>query len=196
MNTLTPTFFMLKWILIFGLIQPLTAQTVTSISSRYSDSFVAWDLFGPDTLNPSVPDEEILVGYFQMRWLEVQEDWTEWDFEVDGRKGTIRIKWKNDPSEWELRTYDGKIVTMKTIWRGNFTQWRITDNTQTFTYRSTYTNDLGNWSCNSSAGYFEMEVWNMNDPRDWQLVDQMESVDFSIKLAMIFLTTYYSSPKA
>ena len=187
---------MLKWILVFGLLQPATAQVVTSISTQFSDSFVAWDLFGPDSLSTTVPPEEVVVGSLQLRWLEVQEDWTEWDFEVENRRGTIRLKWKNDPSEWELRTFDGKIVTMKTIWKGNFTQWRITDNDQTYTYRSKYTNDLGSWSCNHSQGYFEMEVWNTSDPRDWQLNDQMESVDFSIKLAMIFLTTYYSSPKA
>lgn len=188
---------MFKWILIFLFIQPASAQVITSISTQYSDSFVAWDLFALDTLNGAEPPEEIAVGILQLRWLEVKEDWTEWDFEVGNRKGTIRLKWKNDPSEWELRTFDGKIVTMKTIWKGNLTQWRITDNSSTYTYRSRYTNDLSSWNCNSSYGTFDMEVWNSSDPRDWQILDQMsESVDLSIKMAMVFLTTYYSSPKA
>lgn len=176
------------------------SQPLSSVATKWADSFVAWDLYGleKDTSNADEPVyEEVQIGTLQQRWIDVREDWTEWDFTLNGQDGTIKIKWKNDPSQWELRTFDGDIVTMKTIWSGDYTEWRITNNSLSFDLKSRYTNDYGEWSvANNKHGDFKVSVASFNDPRDWNITDEMDDeVVPALKLAMLFIVIYHASPK-
>lgn len=182
--------------------QLLQAQVISGVSTQWSDSFVAWDLFSEEIIEPATDSteaevEEYKTGEIKQRWIDVKEDWTEWDMEINGRQGTIKMKWKNDPTYWELRTFDGDIISMKTIWPGDYTQWRISNGDFSLDLKSRYTSDFGEWNVDDSKrGKYTISVQYTNDPRDWAVRDELEEeVPVAMKAAMIFLVIYHSSPK-
>ncbi|MDO8367388.1 MAG: hypothetical protein Q7T20_11365 [Saprospiraceae bacterium] len=176
------------------------APVMTTISSRWQDSFVEWEIFSmvkqPDLEEGEAPDEEY-YGELKLRWLNVREDWSEWDFDLGGQRGTIRQKWKDDPQQWELRTYSGAIITMRTSWNGDFKVWRVSDNTITLNIRSKWTTQLDEWQVQDDTyGNFYLYTLRTRDPRDWAIEDNLDpAISEEMKLAMIFLVIFNSSPK-
>ena len=161
-------------------------KIITAFGINYSDDFTEWGLFG---------NEDEPSGFLKMRW-QVQKDWTEWDFRIGEITGQIKLRSKNDPNIWELRS-SGKVLTMKTIYPNDFNQWRITDDTYTIKYSTKYMNIYDGWEMNgSNTGKFEIYTqWEM-DPRDWIVNDKATlRVTFPFKIAMVFLSSFYSSPK-
>lgn len=172
-------------------------QPLSGVSARWNDSFVEWDVYttNPDTSDPEAPGE-IVAGELKLRWLNVNEDWTQWDFTLGELRGTVRLKWQ-DPNEWELRTYAGDVITMRTAWRNDFKEWRITNNSVALTLRSRWTNQLDEWLVDDpNRGRFYLYTLRERDPRDWAIEDSLdESVSTAMKLAMVFLTVFHSSPR-
>ena len=129
-------------------------QTLSSVSTRWSDSFVEWEIYATmptDTTDTDDPDadsetpQEELYGEFKLRWLNVRNDFSEWDYELGSERGAIRQKWKDDPTQWELRSYTGNIVTIRTMWANDLTEWRVTDNSVTLNLKSRWKNQLDEW---------------------------------------------------
>lgn len=182
---------------------PAGAQTFSGISTRWSDSFVEWEIFAlaADTIPEEeeaseAPDEE-LYGEMKLRWLDLREDWSEWDFNLGEERGTIKMKWKDDPSQWELRTFDGAVVTMRAAWNNDFTEWRVTDNSFSLTLRSRWTNQFDEWQVEDAVrGNFYLYTVYRGDPRDWVIEDGLDaSVSQQMKLALVFLTIFHSTPR-
>lgn len=150
-----------------------------------------------ETPEPPPPPKEELYGEFKLRWLNVREDWTEWDFELGGERGTIRAKWKDDPTQWELRTYTGAVITMRTAWPNDNTEWRVTDNSVTLLLKSRWSNQLDEWLVqDASHGKFYLYTLNRQDPRDWAIEDGLDAtISTPMKLAMVFLTVFQSTPR-
>lgn len=179
------------------------AQTLSSISTRWSDSFVEWELYTkvpkaePDEDDGGEAPDEELYGELKLRWLNLREDWTDWEFSLGGEQGTIRMKWKDDPSQWELRTYGGAVVTMRASWKNDPTEWRVTDNNFSLTLRSRWTNQLDEWLVqDNSRGTFYLYTMTERDPRDWAIDDRLDaSVSQAMKMALIFLTVFHSTPR-
>ena len=185
------------------------AQTITSVSTRWSDSFVEWEVFavmpqqaageeedaGEEEAD-SGPEEE-RYGEFKLRWLNVRDDFSEWDYELGGERGTIRQKWKDDPSQWELRSYDGNVITMRTMWSNDLTEWRVTDNSITLNLRSKWKNQFDAWLVDDAVrGRFYLYTYTERDPRDWAIEDDLDAeVSPAMKMALIFLTVFCGSPK-
>lgn len=176
-------------------------QVFSSIGSRWSDSFVEWDLLAisgdtTDLDEGEAPPEET-VGELKLRWLNVRDDWSEWDFEVFGQRGTIRQKWKDDFTNWELRTYDGAVVTMRAAWSNDLNEWRITDNDFSLTLKSRWTNQLDEWLVqDGSRGRFYMYTLRQRDSRDWAIEDNLHaSVSLPMRMALIFISVFHGSPR-
>ncbi len=181
------------------------SQTLSSISSRWSDSFVEWELYTRATDSipaeeegeaSEAPDEE-LFGELKLRWLNMRDDWTEWDFSLGEERGTIRMKWKDDPSQWELRTYSGSVVTMRAAWKNDPSEWRVTDNNFSLTLRSRWTSQFDEWLVqDNNRGTFYLYTMTEGDPRDWAIDDRLDaSVSQPMKMALIFLTIFHSTPR-
>lgn len=181
-------------------------QTLSSVSTRWSDSFVEWEIYATmptDTTDTDDPDadsetpEEELYGEFKLRWLNVRNDFSEWEYELGGERGSIRQKWKDDPTQWELRSYTGNIVTIRTMWANDLTEWRVTDNSVTLNLKSRWKNQLDEWLVDDATrGRFYLYTFVQNDPRDWAIEDGLdESVSETMKLALIFLVVFVTSPK-
>jgi len=188
--------------LLIGCCASLGAQapTMSTISTRWQDSFAAWEIYAtqrvPDLEEGEEPSEE-LYGDLKLRWLNIRDDWSEWDFELGGNRGTIRQKWKDDLQQWELRTYSGVIVTMRTAWNGDFRQWRVSDNTISLMLKSKWTNQLDQWLVDdSNYGQFYLYTLRSQDPRDWAIEDKLAyEVSEEMKLAMIFLVVFNTTPR-
>lgn len=195
--------YWLPVLIVFCWIFRSEAQTLSGISARWSDSFVEWELFASvaDSTqaedDDSEPPDEELYGEMKLRWLDLRDDWTEWDYNLGDERGTIKMKWKDDPTQWELRTYDGAVVTMRAAWNNDFTEWRVTDNSVSLTLRSRWTNQLDEWQVtDSSRGAFYMYTVYRGDPRDWTIEDGLdESVSQHMKLALVFLSVFHSTPR-
>lgn len=170
------------------------SQTISTVSSRWSDSFVEWDIFSPAD---SEEEEETLYGELKLRWLNIRDDFSEWTYELGGKRGTIRQKWKNDPTQWELRTYEGDVITMKAPWSNDATEWRVTDNSLSLTLKSRWTNQFDEWLVEDTRrGKFYLYTLQSGDPRDWAIEDNLnEEISEPMKMALIFLVIFQSSPK-
>ncbi|MBK8556378.1 MAG: hypothetical protein IPL65_11695 [Lewinellaceae bacterium] len=200
---------MYRWLLIsfLAVVVPalLPAQQLSSIHTRWGDSFVEWEFFNFSTdsmaiqeaidYEESFPEEP--AGEMKLRWLNLRDDWTEWDFEYGDLRGTIKMRWKDDPGFWELRSFNGDIVSMRLAWPGDPTEWRVTDNDITLMFRSRWKNQLNEWECDESQyGTFKVSSFHRQDPRDWAIDDLLdERVPDAMRLAMVFLAVYQSSPK-
>lgn len=193
---LRPLFFV--WSTLF--LSQLHAQTISTVSTRWNDSFVEWDVYaseGQDEAESTDPPEEVLYGELKLRWLNVRDDFSEWTYELNGERGTIKQKWKNDPTQWELRTYTGDVVTMRASWSNDFSEWRLTNNSFSLTLGSRWKNRLDEWLTDDpNRGKFYIYTLREQDPRDWAVEDNLsEEVNEPMKMALIFLAIYHSTPK-
>lgn len=193
---LRPLFFV--WSTLF--LSQLHAQTISTVSTRWNDSFVEWDIYaseGQDEAESTDPPEEVLYGELKLRWLNIRDDFSEWTYELNGERGTIKQKWKNDPTQWELRTYTGDVVTMRASWSNDFSEWRLTNNSFSLTLGSRWKNRLDEWLTDDpNRGKFYIYTLREQDPRDWAVEDNLsEEVNEPMKMALIFLAIYHSTPK-
>ena len=184
----------------------LHAQTLSSVSTRWSDSFVEWEIYAVMPADTTQTDEgededtkpeEELYGEFKLRWLHMRDDFSEWDYELGNERGTIKQKWKDDLSQWELRSYSGNVITMRTMWSKDLSEWRITDNSITLNLKSKWKNQFDEWLVDdSNRGQFYLYTLAERDPRDWAIRDNLdEDVSEAMKMAIIFVTVFCGSPK-
>ena len=176
----------------------LIAQSLLGISTRWSDEFTEWDVYttlGDQNVYYEGEEEFIEVepsGELLMRW-QANLNWAEWDFTVDDVKGSIRQLWKDDPTQWELRI-GTEVVTCRAAWRDDLSEWRITNNSKTLVWKSKYRQSLVEWELRG-GNYGEYYVYEtfQNDPRDWVIVDELDdSIPFSMKMAMAFISIYHN----
>ena len=165
---------------------PLTAQVLTGIGTRWNDTFSEWIVY---------TDEEDREGDLRLRW-RLQNDWTEWEYRLGESTGRIKLKWRDNPNEWEIRGTN-KVVTARTLWNNDFREWRITDNARQLTLKTRYGNLSEEWVLRSSNyGHFEMITSWEGDPRDWIIVDELdEQISLPMKMALVFVVVFHSSPK-
>ena len=162
------------------------AQILTGLGARWNDDFSEWLIF---------TDEEDLEGTLNMTW-QAQNDWTSFDYRIGEASGAIKIKWRNNPNEWETRG-EGKIITGRTRWKDDFREWRITDNNITLLLRSKWANNPNAWLLsNENYGYFEMYMHYRDDFREWVIIDELDSeVSLPMKMMLVFLVMNNSTPK-
>jgi hypothetical protein len=177
------------------------AQDLSGIRTRWGNSFVEWDLMAFDASHGDLAEgalpPEVFVGELKLRWLNVRDDFSEWVFDLDGVRGTIRMPWKNDPTQWELRTYDNQVITMRASWKGDPTEWRVTNNKIALQLGSRWKNQLDEWLVDDPV-YGRLYLYTLNelDPRHWAIEDGLSGdVSTAMKMALIFITVYHSSPK-
>ena len=162
------------------------AQWLTGIGSKWNDSFTEWALF---------TEEDELEGNLEIRWKR-QFDWTVWDYQLGDERGSIKLSFPNDPSQWVIRGSD-EVVTARTRWINDFREWRITNNSITLVFKSRWKNDFNEWMLDDDRfGEFVVVTEWKDDPREWQIIDELnETIGMTMKMAMVFIAIYHSSPK-
>lgn len=170
-----------------GLNSLVFSQTeLFGIGATWDDSYKEWIIYTAD---------EKIEGELSLRWM-TKNDWSEWDYRLEEESGSIKQKWDKDPSQWELRG-GNEIITMKTKWSRDFTEWRITTGSKTLTLKSKYKTHLQEWEISDKKyGTFEMYTTYEDDPRDWDIIDELdEDISFHTKMAILFVVMYNSTPK-
>lgn len=177
---------LLSFFVFCSLVLTVQSQPIGYMATRFSDSFMEWDV---------LDDEESVAGELVLRW-PLQEDWTVWDYEVGDHSGFIKQKFKDDPSQWEVRG-DGTVVTARTIWNNDFSEWRVTNNDITLTLYSRYSNNAEEWLIREeNLGGFYMYTVYEGDPRDWKIESALsEEVPVTMQMALIFLVLFHATPK-
>ena len=162
------------------------AQHVTGLSTQWSDSFSEWIIY---------TDAEELQGELRLRFM-ARDDWREWDYRIGETFGDIKLKWKGKPDEWELRG-NNNIISARTLWNGDFREWRITNNSISLTLKTKWGNQWDEWQLRDDHhGQFTMYTNYESDPRDWIIVDEMDAdISFEMKMMMMFIVVFNSSPK-
>lgn len=194
---------LLLWALLSSILLPVVqaqAPLMTTIASRWQDSFVEWEIYYTPEKDRAEEDDtpkEEYYGELKLRWLNMRDDWSEWEYEVGGQRGNIRQKWKDDPQQWELRSYSGAVITMRTAWKDDFKEWRVSDNSITLVIKSKWSNQLDEWIAqDANYGSFYLYTLHTRDPRDWAIEDKLDpAVSEEMKLAMMFLVVFNSSPR-
>ncbi len=172
----------------FLLINPIftNAQYINGIGTRWNNAFMEWIIYTED---------EDLEGDLTLRW-QLQGDWSEWDYRLGEEIGSIKMKWRDNPSQWELRG-GNEIVTIYMVWPNDIREWRVTNNNVTLTLKSRWGNNLNEWQLkNDKYGHFDIFAQWENDPREWNVWDDLdENISIHMKIALIFIATFHSSPK-
>ena len=152
----------------------------------FDNSFREWNI---------ALDDEDFEAKITQRW-QMQNDWTEWDVACGKKNGVIRQKWKNDPSQWELRLNDD-LVTMRTHWGKDINEWIISDGKQELILETQYTGVPQVWQVKKNKnGKFKIAMFYENDPRDWEIEDNLTAeISDAMKIATTFIAIFHSSPK-
>ena len=128
-----------------------------------------------------------------MTW-RLRNDFSEWNYRIDGRRGSIQKKWDNNPNVWELRS-GSHVISISTVWTGDFSTWRISDGNKTIKIERPFRNvDPIEWRIvGEDADLFFWYNENEADIRDWVIEDYL-SDDFSLelKLAALFVSILHS----
>ena len=164
----------------------LQAQVIVGVSARYDNSFREWDIYD---------DSQSVIGEFVQRWKQTG-DFTEWDVRYADAVGSVRQKWKNDNSRWELRIND-QTITMKMQYPNDPFHWIITDDDISLDYATKYAYKTEDWLVTSKGyGSFAMSEYYEQDPRDWEVFDELDDeVSQAIRLALAFTTIIVSAPQ-
>ncbi|MEY4934988.1 MAG: hypothetical protein RIS64_1347 [Bacteroidota bacterium] len=163
-----------------------SAQTLTSASIRYDDSFGEWLLY------TDIDGEQ---GTLEAPWHR-QNNWTNWNFGIRNKNGTVRAVWQDRLDEWELRG-EGKTITMRQIWKNDANEWRINDGNITLDFKMKRHNDAYEWLMDDKThGVFYVVSDHPNDARDWTIQDDTNvTVSFPMRLAMLFVALHVAAPK-
>ena len=175
--------YLLIWLVFLSIYSSLNAQTILYLQTKWSDDFSEWAFYD---------EEENQIGELRLRWPS-QNDWSEWDFSFFDVNGQLKLKWKDDPNEWELRG-NNEIVTARTLWKNNFREWRIsTDNNSNLTLKSRYGNVIDQWETRNRLFYIETD-WE-GDPRSWKIILE-DAFDYSetALVALVFTSVFHSIP--
>ena len=161
-------------------------QDIIGIHTRWSDSFRDWIIR---------TDQESREGTLEQRW-KLTDNWSAWELRLGDTIAEIRLKWPDDPNLWEIRCM-GVVVTARTLWRDNFLEWRLDDGEDRFVWRSRYGNISNEWILrDEQRGEFSVFTYWENDPREWVVFDNLEEdVSYSMRIAMVFLAVFHSTPK-
>ena len=173
-------------ILLLSLPLALTAQRLTGVSTRYSDSFREWTIY---------TDQDGEAGELTLRWPE-PEQWGDWSYRVGEQSGRIRLKWPNRLDEWEVRG-GNEVATARALWRNDPRDWQLSGRLQSARWRSFYGNSREEWQLSGgNQGNFAMYTAYEGDPRDWVIVDELsEEITLPEKLLMVLVSLYVSTPK-
>ncbi|WP_235297869.1 hypothetical protein [Portibacter marinus] len=162
----------------------LEAQSLFGLHTQWDDDIKQWDI----SLN-----EGELEGSIEMTW-RMRNDFTEWNYKIGDRRGNIQQKWDNNANVWELKSVD-RIVTVSTVWSGDFTSWRVNDGSHTIKIERPYLSaDPIEWRIiaddkDSFFWYNEYEY----DIRDWVIEDYLdETYSLELKLAAVFISILHS----
>jgi len=170
----------------FTLPQAGVAQRMTGAFIKFTNTFREWTI---------VTEDEDLRGELRLKWIHTN-DWTAWDFTLGDTFATIEQKWTEDPNLWIIRC-NGVTVNAKTAWSNEFLRWKLNDGKNQFNWESKYSNQRDEWELETrKEETFKIETYWEGNPTEWIIEDNLpDDVSMAMRIAMLFLTLHFSSPR-
>ena len=162
-------------------------DSISVISTKWSDSFSEWELY-------SSLEDEYPCGELVMRWRQ-NNDWSKWDYRIGEVNGEIRTKWNDRMDEWQLSS-EGSLVTMKTRWPGDFSEWRISDSTGDYIFSVENVSRPEEWEVKyQKTRTFQVYTEFEQDLRSWLIYQEGESFSPTTQMALVFVSIISTVPK-
>jgi len=164
-------------------------QFLLGLHSEFDDSYRSWGIVAEYDSTTQVE------GTLEITWT-LDDDFSEWHYELGEISGEIRQKYLNNPSLWELRQ-GSEVVIIKQKWPGDFSEWIVSSDSASFTIKTRFGNIVDEWR-HVSDRYGELMIYTETpgDARDWQIEDFMEeSIPFSMRMGAVFISIFTSVPK-
>lgn len=159
--------------LYFFIIGATNAQSWLDIRSVWDDSCHEWQIFS-DSLEGKLE----VVGFDAA-------DIVRWNAEWDEYSADIQMKWRNDPSFWELNG-GGYLITARQKWKRDKSEWSIICEGETFTWKSKYPRQYDEWFLlPAKQSQFAMYTEVEQDIRDWLIEDYLPKDEKYIYLKMM-----------
>ncbi len=178
------TFFI--WVLLICQNISAQGQVLVGAATRWSDSFREWILY----------NEEGEAG--SLEWMSLsREDGPEYRLRYEDTYGQARLKWPDRTDEWELRLGQ-EVATIRAVYRGDPTQWRIIGHEVQFTFQAKYPHQAEEWQIREKEfGQFRVYTRWQGDPREWVVEDQLEDerISSAMRLALLFTALVNATPK-
>ena len=160
-------------------------QSITGLETKWNDSFREWVIY---------TEGDSIEGSLDIIW-KLNDDWTEWQFELGAFSGQAKLGF-NDPNYWEFRS-GNDLVTARTVWSQDFSEWRCTDGTHIIRLRSKYQDLPAIWySEGEEYGYIDIYREYEQDPRVWLVEDHLDpDISELFRIALVFLAVFHSTPR-
>ncbi len=166
----------------------LSSQSYFSeVHTVWDDRFDEWEIIGFEE------DDEFVIQ-LNLIW-PLQNNWNEWRIQGGDIEGSIKTKWRGDPSQWEIRA-GNELVIIVQQYRGDVNRWEVRNGDQRYLLSTVWNNDANNWHTPRNKTAWSMKTEFRDDPRDWIIEDYMiDSVPKITRLALIFIALWQSIPK-
>ncbi len=153
-------------------------QAILGISAVWDDNLTEWKIYG---------ETEESDGTLEIKW-PLNNDWTEWEFEIYHLDGDVMMPRNNVFEYWEMRN-GSDLVTIRTQWPGDTRQWTVRYKGIKLNIATRYGNIADEWIVDSKQyGYWSMYTEYEGDPRDWIIEDELDpEIDVIMKMALVHI---------
>lgn len=161
----------------------IEAQGFYYATSRYDDRLTEWMIY--DTL-----DHEIAT----LEYAGLPSDaFHSWNFRLQDRPGSVKLRWRENPNEWDLRR-DQHLISIKPVWPGQLDEWLISDGNHFFQLKLRKEYEGFRWelvnSSNELLGYVINDYGY--DPRDWSFYYETDLNNDDLCMAAFFVIVQYT----
>lgn len=157
----------------------IQAQEIIGVSSRDNNELSSWIIYADSVVND---------GILELR-NSPRTAGESWRWEVYGQYGDIERLYKPHRIVYELRG-EGETITIRPLFPNDFSQWYVTDNSQSLIIQAFYPTGENNivWQVqDSNLGNFTMLTVYGSDVRDWEVYDELYGVSIPMKVATFFI---------
>ena len=152
-----------------------------NISSEYDNTAVEWQIISIDSSNNEIYSSVRAKWPYKSSWTERQFDHLEYFWGMS-------LRYQTNPQHWFLETDYGN-VSIKQKWRNDITEWNVSYEDIKLKWTTDFGNDISQWYFEDKEfGFMEMWTTYEGDSRDWEIDDQAPDVPDEIKLAMILIS--------
>ena len=154
------------------------SQSILGVSAVWDDNLTEWKIYAED---------EAYDGTLEIKW-PLNNDWTEWEFEIYDLDGDVEMPRNNQFEYWEMRN-GSDLVTIRTQWPGDIRQWNIRFQDYRLTVQTRYGDIADEWLVDSQEhGFWTMYTEYEGDLRDWIIEDDLdEDVPILVKMAILHI---------
>ncbi len=160
-------------------------QALIGMTSQWNNSYTSWNIHDEDEDN---------IGTLELNGLQ-SNDWSFWQYTLNGASGFIRPTVTGNSNRWDLRG-ENKIITISTTWNNHFDDWLITENNISLKLRKETNSNGFLWIIeDKKLGNFSMQTRNSRFPTDWNMLDELdEKITVSMKIAILFAVIFTDCP--